>query len=430
MTVTYEIFFKRGFTILDTISTSGNCIELCTDNTYVYGVHNTSGLKAFSFDGTSLSVVNSFDDNRDYRRVATNGTYVYTLSNAYESGLSAFKMSGDGVLYLRDTIICPSANGYQYHIRCDISNNIFTSHDYWGLKYYTFDGESFTFVDKFNGEEDEGFYCKPTWSDGTLVYAYNSQSDSEFYIFSYSSNSLNKLIEYYIDDIKSIVGSNFTSAIISGTILYMGGKEVYPIIFSSATEDPGECVPWRYSEDIDEDYIQDYGHSCITMDDNYVYSVGPDIGDNNQINILKMDKSGAAAYHLIKIDTQEFDDEIGSLCSDGNYLYFSDDNEKLHACELNKDLFSIDSDGEYLTNLNISNTNTTAYQNANMIINHPSGSNLQINDIVYVYINDKLIFQGSINRISKYLEKTQMDIIGVTYTMWEGFVTNIGGEIE
>ena len=156
----------------------GNGNGVWVDGNYIYFADGSSGLRAYTFNGSNFNNLDNIDNGGSARDIWGDGTYIY-LANGFNN-LRAYTFDGSdftNVGYL------PVGAGECLGIWGD-GTYIYVAIGVLGLRAYTFDGSNFTNV----GNIDNGGTAYGVWGDGTFIYL---------------ANGLDGLIAYTFD------GSNF-----------------------------------------------------------------------------------------------------------------------------------------------------------------------------------------------------------------------------
>jgi 6-phosphogluconolactonase (cycloisomerase 2 family) len=179
------------FITLDTIDNGGTYYDAYSDGTYIYTACDTSGIRAYSFNGTDFTLLDTQDDGGNYRNLWGDGTYIHAACR--DDGLRAYTFNGTAFT-LVDTI----DNGTCWDV-CSDGTYIYTAMKDSGLTAYSFDGNAYTWLDThFTGSQDY-IACD---SDGTYIYV---ASYTVGRAYSFDGNDLTHLdtcddaVQYYWD---------------------------------------------------------------------------------------------------------------------------------------------------------------------------------------------------------------------------------------
>ena len=134
-------FNGTAFTLVSTVvGLASSAYSVFGDGTYIYAAVASAGLSAFSFDGTTLALVDTIDDGGLAGGVVAGGGYIY-LAN--RDDLRAYTFDGTTLVNVGvvDNGAAPNYQGVAYG-----DNLIFAGNSTEGFEVYTFDGTTFTLV--------------------------------------------------------------------------------------------------------------------------------------------------------------------------------------------------------------------------------------------------------------------------------------------
>jgi len=179
------------------------------DATYVYMACYTNGLKVYTFDGTTFTLVDSQDDGNAYTGVWSDGTYIYTACGS--GGLRVYELVG-GSLSLLDA----NRIGDCWNVHSNNGTYIYTAEKSGGIAVYSFDGISLTLLDSRN---DGSNVYMDVWHDGNYLYAADEIGGNN--IRAYSFNGSN----FTLIDTMPIVPGMFYSVWGDGTYIYTAADD-------------------------------------------------------------------------------------------------------------------------------------------------------------------------------------------------------------
>ena len=174
-------FDGSNLTLLDTQADGGHYKGVWSDGTYIYVASSTKGIRAYSFDGSNFTLLATLDDGGYYAQVWSDGTYIYVTTDGWY-GLRAYSFDGSNFTLL-DTL--QDGSGTYWGVWCDV-NYIYVACGGDGIRAYSFDGSDFTLLDT---QDDGGSYWG-VWSDGTYIYAACTGSGIRAYSFDGSNFTL------------------------------------------------------------------------------------------------------------------------------------------------------------------------------------------------------------------------------------------------
>ncbi|MBD3260097.1 MAG: PKD domain-containing protein [Candidatus Altiarchaeales archaeon] len=186
-----------SFSLLDTILPDGlpfSCQGVWGDGTYIYVSAKTGGLFAFTFDGAVFSQI-AKETTYTVTSVYGDGTYVYA---AGWNDLVAYTF--DGAAFTVKDNTTPLGGGPYKKVFSD-GTYVYVGSDNDGLVSYSFDG---TFFSRIDSDTTHGS-CAGVWYDGTYIYAGNSGLEA----FTFDGSSLTSVTyDATISSAEQIFGHN------------------------------------------------------------------------------------------------------------------------------------------------------------------------------------------------------------------------------
>ena len=150
------------------------------DGTYIYLANGPDGLRAYTFNGTTFTLASHIDSGGSAEGVWGNGTYIY-LANDGET--RAYTFSGT----VFSSVGSIAAVGSATNVWGD-GTYIYISDYTDGLKAYTFNGTTFTLRGSINDLLGPG-YGHGIWGDGTYIYWAKDEDGLGAYTFNGSTFS-------------------------------------------------------------------------------------------------------------------------------------------------------------------------------------------------------------------------------------------------
>jgi hypothetical protein len=155
-------FDGSTFTFKDDDTTDTYYTDIWVDSSgYVYCANDGDGLRVFSFDGSTLTNKDNDDQGGYYHSVHGDGTHTYC--GMHSAGLSAYTFDGTTLTHKKTvdpgTVVgvwCDNIGGTDYIFAAEHNK----------LYAYTFDGTNFTEVGSIAVTGDP----KDVWSDGSYIY--------------------------------------------------------------------------------------------------------------------------------------------------------------------------------------------------------------------------------------------------------------------
>lgn len=167
-----------------TTYTAGNVSSMWDDGTYVYTCEGSSGLEAWTFNGSSWTKKGSYATSMSCNQLWGDGTYLYAADGA--NGLKAFSFNGSAFTLLADYgssdvtgISVNSVWGDSHGIYIsDSGNTVLRAVSYGGGASFTAGGTvSGVAANNVGGLAGDGTYIYLGSSNGTLyAYTYNGTS--------------------------------------------------------------------------------------------------------------------------------------------------------------------------------------------------------------------------------------------------------------
>lgn len=274
------------FVLEDTYNTSTDTWQVWGDGNYIYAADGTGKLKAFSFDGTSLTLLDTFDTGGDTHAVWGDGTYIYAGDSW--GNISALTFDGSSFTQV----------GSSYGVTLEAvgiwgdGQYIYVADDNAGIEAYTFDGSSFTQMATY----DPG-NATAVWGDGQYIYVADSQGNG-LHVFSFDGNSFTLIDTAATGWVYSVWGD--------GTYIYVGTNPT----LEAFTFD-GSSLSQVGSIGGAEQYID------VWTDGTYVYAQD---AVNNTINAFTFNGS---SFSLVDSDASPTTGGDG-IWGDGTYIYAAD----------------------------------------------------------------------------------------------------------
>jgi len=155
--------------------------SIYADEDYIYVACRGDGLRAYSFDGTTITLLDD-DDNAaigDYNAVHGDDNNIFIA--ALSDGIATYSFNGSTLTYITKS----DAGGDYYDVYSD-GTYIYAACGNDGLRVYTFAGGSFNLV---TTKDDGGLY-RGVYSDGTYIYTACDLSGIRAYTFNGTTLSL------------------------------------------------------------------------------------------------------------------------------------------------------------------------------------------------------------------------------------------------
>jgi len=163
-------FDGSNFTLVDDFSPlSSGSAKVMEDGTYIYVADAVSGLRAFTFDGTTLTQVGLYNSSGTANDAWSDGSYIYIADGA--SGVHALSFDGS-TFTLIDTYDTPDR---AESIWSD-GSYIYVADNAGGIIALEFDGAALTLF-----AQDDSENIDHVWGDGNYIYATN---DNELIAYS------------------------------------------------------------------------------------------------------------------------------------------------------------------------------------------------------------------------------------------------------
>ncbi len=176
--------YENNLVLRDTIDNGGYYYGVTHDDNYIYTACYENGIKAYTFNGKDeLSLVSSIDDGGRYLDIYTDGTYIYSSGN---DGLRVFSFNGTE-FSLIDYIKQPTGESDWYWDVTSDGKNVYIAGDYSGVKVYSFDGNTLTYVT----EKNDGKRYLSVDCSGSFVFAGAAESDGCITQYYFTGDKLN-----------------------------------------------------------------------------------------------------------------------------------------------------------------------------------------------------------------------------------------------
>ena len=173
-------FDGSSFSLLDTQDDGNNYISIWSNNSYVYAACGVGGVRAYSFDGSDFTLLDEDSDGlSNYYDVWGDDNYIYISCAA--AGIYGYSFDGSSFT-LEDT----QDDGGSYLDAWGDDNYIYTACGIDGVRAYSFDGSSFTLEDT---QDDGGIYYG-VWGDDNYIYTACDNNGIRAYSFDGSSFTL------------------------------------------------------------------------------------------------------------------------------------------------------------------------------------------------------------------------------------------------
>ena len=271
---------------------SNNYVNTWGDGTYIYAACEDDGLRAYSFDGETLTLIDTIDNGSLYRDVWGDGTYLYTACNT--DGIRAYAFNGTDFEWL-DTL---DNGGSYYGVYGDETYIYATLNEPDGIRAYTFDGSDFTYTG--DSKHDGNIYMEPWYYDGYIYVACHGDG-----IRAYSYDGEDFTLNDTLDN-----GGNYYSVWGDGTYIY------------AACYTDGIRAYTFNGTDFDLKGTQDDGGSYkgVWADENYVYAAcGETPPDSDTNAVLRYIFNGTVFTLQATQKNNSFDFE--GIWGDGTYIY-------------------------------------------------------------------------------------------------------------
>ena len=264
------------------------------DGTYIYVADGNSGLRAYSFDGSTFTEEGSYNTPGYAYGVWGDGTYIYVADG--NSGLRAYSFDGSTFTELDDY----NTTGSSTNVR-EYKGRIYLSDENGGLLAFTFDGTTLT----LENSVDPGQVWS-SWIDDDYVYA--ASTSGGLNVYSYDSSTGFTLI-----DNDFVAGDDFYHIWGDGEYIYVADDAKDAIAFSF----DGTTLTRIDTYDLNSGFA-----TFIWSDGVYVYTSNYDGG----VAVLEFD--GSSFTEVDNIDTSGL---AWGVWGDGTYLYVADDTNGLIA---------------------------------------------------------------------------------------------------
>lgn len=118
------------------LNTSQGVYDIWGDGTYIYIANGTTGIRAYTFNGTTFTQIGStYNTPGTASDIWSDGTYIYSLDDG--ANLRAFSFNGTSF-----TVLDTQAGNY--NVLAGDGTYIYVANFYGSSDVYTFDGSSFT----------------------------------------------------------------------------------------------------------------------------------------------------------------------------------------------------------------------------------------------------------------------------------------------
>jgi len=285
---------NEEYTLLDTHDAGDDYYDVWGDGTYIYVACWTSGIRAYSFDGTNLALLDTQAGGVIHRAVWGDGTYIYVADMV--SGIFAYSFNGTSF-----TLLDSLDNGGSYRNVWGDGTYIYVATWTTGIRAYSFNGSSFSLLDtQYDGA---GEYLD-VWCDGTYIYAACSTDGIRAYSFNGSSFTLLDTHD---------AGDSYLTVCGDSTYIYVGtnSKGIHAYSFD------GSSFSLLDSDDSSGTYTgvwSDGTYIHVALYEGFLraYSF-----NGSSLTVLDLDGAGARTY----VD----------VWGDGTYLYVASENQGIRA---------------------------------------------------------------------------------------------------
>ena len=175
-------FDGSTLTNVGSVDDGGNYRAVCGNDSFIYAARAIDGIRAYTFDGSSFSGIDNADYGGNYYDIYYNNSFIYVAISTAGLVAYTFNESGSNVFSRKDVI----DNGSKYLGVYGDGTYIYTACFEDGLRAYTFDGSSFT----FKGSIDDGGEYNKVWGNGTYIYTACNADGIRAYTFDGSSFTL------------------------------------------------------------------------------------------------------------------------------------------------------------------------------------------------------------------------------------------------
>ncbi|MEM9468610.1 MAG: hypothetical protein AAF988_00440 [Pseudomonadota bacterium] len=159
------------FVLAGSINTSGSAVGLWHDGTYIYVADGSFGVHAYTFDGTTFTLLDTFDTPGTVNNIKGDGTYIYVADGS--SGVRALTFDGTTFTDVASTSVVP--DGRDVWAKGDY---LYVASGTSGIYAFTFDGTTFTNVGISTIAHT--YYL---WSDGQYLYGADGGDAVKAYTF-------------------------------------------------------------------------------------------------------------------------------------------------------------------------------------------------------------------------------------------------------
>jgi hypothetical protein len=176
--------YENKLVLRDSIDNDGYYYGVASDDSYIYTACYEEGIKAYTFDGKDkLSLTSSIDFGGRVLDIYTDGDYIYSCGN---DGLKVLSFNGTS-FSLIDHIKQPNSEADWYWDVCSDGTNIYVACDYGGIKVYSFDGDTLTYItEKNSGKRYLSVDCS-----NSFVFAGSAEADGSIEEYYFTGDKLN-----------------------------------------------------------------------------------------------------------------------------------------------------------------------------------------------------------------------------------------------
>jgi len=389
----------------------GGYSDVWSDGTYIYVACYLEGIKVYSFDGNNFTLLdNHKEDGGEYDRyfrIWGDGSYVYVVCLA--GGIRAYSFDGNN-LFMK----AHRTDGGSYQGIGGDGNYIFAGCKSSGIRAYSFNGENFSLLDTYSDDGNyyeiwcqNGYIFCSVWSDGVYSFIFDDNN------FSFLSNHFYG--GYYMGcwgDGKYVFITSKYEGIMAysfdGEIIYNKGKRNdggwYFTVWGDGTNIYAACQ---------DDGLRVYRF----IDDTKVFYVGGD-GSSNYSRIQDaIDNASNGDTIFVYNDSSPYYENI--RINKSIYLFGEDKDNTIIFGNGNQNVISIISNGALISGFKIQNNRSNYFKSGirvysnynsiikNIILNNSDGINLS--NSKSNFIKNNLINSNKINGI--YLKNSNSNKI-------------------
>jgi len=220
-------------TLLDSIDNGSEYKGIYSDGSHIYVACGNEGLKVYLFDGEHFTLLDSIDDGDEYDDVYSDGDYIYTTlrGSTATSGLYAYSFNGTSL-----TLLDKFLGSFWYGVYSD-GSHIYAGRGNSGLNVFDFDGEEFTFLDS-DGKE--------AWDvHGFNNYIYSAmETDGGIGVYTFDGSSLTRITSHSGCDVSIFSDRNF---IFSEYIDVTGDDKIRAYSFNGKDIRLLTSIPYSYN---------------------------------------------------------------------------------------------------------------------------------------------------------------------------------------